>query len=311
MARAAFGGLPGVRIEVIGGRGKERVEKLSHHLRRVKALAELVEGWGLPDASVAKASPEAARVSFGLGVKHVTLNDNDLSEHVSRLTFSLSDRVIVPEEFGRGRAVALGARADAVVTFRGIFERSHVVDYLESGSFLESEVPGLEKFESYLIVRPGDPYASYSTGTPPLAQMISKVLREGEGVLLIPRRSEDVAEFRAWLRGDVVTPPGPVDVMELSRGAVAVVSGGGTIAREAALLGVPAITMFGRELAPNRVLKKRGLLMEATDLSGLREALELARSEKFREFIREESRRFLEESEDAAEVLVRVLSSLV
>ncbi|RLG46266.1 MAG: hypothetical protein DRO06_04685, partial [Thermoproteota archaeon] len=239
-----------------------------------------------------------------------TLNDNDLSEHVSRLTFSLSEKVVIPEEFGRGRAVSLGARAGAVVTFRGVFERSHVADYLESGPFLRTEAPGLERFEGYLVVRPGDPYASYSEGVLPLAQMLSKVLEKEEGVLLIPREEEDVAEFRAWLGERVVVPPGPVDLMELSRKAVAVVSGGGTVAREAALLGVPAVTTFGREIAPTRVLRRRGLLMEARDLSELREALRLARSERFREFIKEESRRFLKESEDPAELLARVLSSL-
>ena len=218
---------------VVGRWGKDRLDKLKAFSERVKKLMFLLDEYKV-ELALSKGSTEQARVSFGLGIPLIVVNDNDLPPHVvTRLTFPLSKVAIVPECFS-------GPIYGETRRFKGICEVAHVLDYLESPTNIEHKRLELEENE-YLVIRPPPKSSHYLEEDGMFRRLIDKLLRETEleGVIL---RREGGIELP---RGEVYQ--GVVDGLDLISTAAGVISGGGTMIREAALLGIPSISLFPRE----------------------------------------------------------------
>ena len=57
-------------------------------LRKIKIFS--------PDIVISFCSPEAARISFGLGIKHIAFCDSPHAEAVMRLTIPLIQKLLIP-----------------------------------------------------------------------------------------------------------------------------------------------------------------------------------------------------------------------
>jgi len=283
--------LPGMSIAPVGEWGASDREKLLRYAERVEALALLLEGEE-PCAAVSKGSVEQARVAFGLGIPLVAMNDNDLSPHVvTKLTFPLATVSIVPECFS-------GPTYGETVRFRGVFEISHVLDYLEGGEFTRYDL-GLDE-GGYIIVR-----------EPPVA---SHYLREDPAFEVAVRRLGDlgIPILRVRRDGFIELPSGEVvraslDGLSLIARSAGVISGGGTMAREAALLGVPSISLLPREEpCVSGLLMKAGLMFKAGP-SDVVETYRRAREEWEAGNLKERAWKFLSVCEDPVSVVMEVL----
>ena len=61
------------------------MEKLSRKIERF-----------LPDIAISFCSPEAARISFGFGIKHIAFCDSPHANAVMRLTLPLIQKLLIP-----------------------------------------------------------------------------------------------------------------------------------------------------------------------------------------------------------------------
>ncbi len=285
------------KILVIGEREADRVGKLKSHLSRVSALADLVSEFE-PDAAVSKASPELARVAFGLGVPSVIANDNDESVFVCRLSFPQADSIVVPGSFPDRVILDSGGSLRATKKFRGVFEVAHVLQHFERGPFepVRPEDLGVEP-GGYVVFRPEPFGASYLMGTAGSPQYLREISRRYD-IVVIPRGPEDEPLWRR--EGAKVVSP-PVDFMDLASRAAAVVGAGGTMTREAALLGVPAASAFpGREPCVSLELERRGLIYRLNDPADVHDFLDLAGERAAWE---RRAREYIHSAEDPAKVL--------
>ncbi|MDK2384249.1 MAG: DUF354 domain-containing protein [Candidatus Korarchaeota archaeon] len=237
---------------VVGRWGRTKEEKLRAFAERVRELAELVDELGV-SAATSKGSADQARVAFGLGIPFVALNDNDLPPHViTRLTFPLSTVAVVPECFR-------GPTYGPTLRFKGVFEVSHVLDYLEEPTKEEHRRLGLRE-GGYVIVRP-----------PPVRSHYLDVAEHFEDAVRRLIRSTGLDEVRMPREGGIILPDGSryegvVDGLDLISTSAGVLSGGGTMIREAALLGIPAISFFPREEpCVTEVLMREGLIVKARE----------------------------------------------
>src|SRR5712692_3832304 len=86
----------GLELEYVGERGgKDRLTQLKASLERQRMLLPIVEKFA-PDLSVSVASVECARISFGLGIKHVAVNDSPHSTVAGKLALPLSYHLLTP-----------------------------------------------------------------------------------------------------------------------------------------------------------------------------------------------------------------------
>src|SRR5438445_13178657 len=86
----------GFDLTFIGERGgKERGNQLKASLERQRNMLPLVESFG-PDVAASVASADCARISFGLGFKHISINDSPHSLVAGKLSLPLSYHLLTP-----------------------------------------------------------------------------------------------------------------------------------------------------------------------------------------------------------------------
>ncbi len=234
-------GVPHISVGRHGGR--ELLSKLKAYAHRALDLVDLVTEFE-PHVLMSLSSPEAVRVAFGLGVRVISLNDTPHSVHVGRLTLPLTDRLVYPAAVPAYRWLSLGARAETLRPYYGVDEVSWVLPALERLRFRCRE-GGLA------VVRPEESHAAYLTGGAGQASVVEPCLEflldRGYRVVLLPRYDDQGEYFRRRYGDRVVIPDRAVDPVPLYSTADVVISGGGTMSREAAMFGTPAISLFPLE----------------------------------------------------------------
>ncbi len=228
-------------------------DKLLAYAERVELLLDIVLDFN-PDVLISFSSPEAVRVAFGLSIKALTMNDSPHSYHVGRLTLPLSWKVVYPEAIPRIDMIRLGASQDALTPYKGVDEVAWVKDFIRNKGSYEREYT--------VFIRPEESRASYLLGKEGsiAISLIDDIVNMGAKVLVKPRYPHQYQALKEMYEGKIVLMEDAVDTLQLFSKLSLVITGGGTMAREAALLGTPSISTFplNTKLYVNDYLRKRG-----------------------------------------------------
>ncbi|MCS7103492.1 MAG: DUF354 domain-containing protein [Candidatus Korarchaeum sp.] len=243
----------GVRFIEIGSySSRDLREKLMYYADRVKLLTKFAVEYK-PNFLISFSSPEAVRVAYGLSMRSITMNDSPHSYHVGRLTLPLSWKVVHPSAIPKGEMIRLGASEDSLVPYNGVDEVAWVREHLENGVSFNRDFK--------VFVRPEESGASYMLGREGFSLKLIKVIIECGADVIVKPRYEEQARVIKELYGERVTVlSSTVDTLDLFRRVVMVVTGGGTMARESALLGTPSLCVFplNTKLYVNDYLKDMG-----------------------------------------------------
>ncbi|RLE51379.1 MAG: hypothetical protein DRJ20_02225 [Candidatus Methanomethylicota archaeon] len=302
--------IKGVEPIVVGGYGGERLEsKLEASLKRSLELMKIISGLPeKPKVHVSLSSPEAVRVAFGLKVPSILFNDTPHSVFVNRLTLPLAVKVIVPEAIPK-RVYSYAVPTNRIVHYRGVDEVAWMRGFKPDPSVLEELELSVD--DVIVVVRSEEAKASYypKLGFAPTLRLIEKLYQlEGVKIVYFGRYSD---QKRAALKmfPNLIVPEEAVDGPSLIAYSSLVITGGGTMAREGALLGVPSICVFPAKLHVNEWLEKRGFpLWWFRDVDEAAEhALKVLREpDRFRV----DTSRMLMELESPVEALMRVLEEV-
>ena len=239
--------------------GRSPLAKLKASLNRQIELLRWIEEGNL-NVRVAAffTSPDATRVAYGLGIPVVSLTDSPHSDIVNRLTLPLSTRVIAPSCIARELSRYL-VDEKILITFNGVFERVWIQEKMECGDLLSAM--GLKPYK-YCVLRPPETKAAYFKFDTSLAEFIKTARRLSEQITVViyPRYRDQYLLLLESLKGlrNVIFLRRAVNMQCLERYAVLVLTGGATLAHEAALLGTPSIFTFPRDLEVSRFLRKKG-----------------------------------------------------
>lgn len=236
-------------------------------LRRSGALARFGRGRGLSQA-VSHGSNDLAVAARLLRLHSTVLHDYEGAAGMHRINFRLADKVMLPEVIPFESLAVLGLDRRRYRSYAGLKEQVALADFAPDEGVLEEL--HLDPERPIVVLRPPATMSLYHRGLEnTLFDDVLARLTDGDTqVVLLPRTPEQAASF-AGARG-VVIPERPVDGPSLVWLADAVISAGGTMNREAAVLGVPTWTTFAGELgAVDRWLVEQGrmrVLERADDL---------------------------------------------
>lgn len=236
-------------------------------LRRSGALVRFGRGRGLSQA-VSHGSNDLAVAARLLRLHSTVLHDYEGAAGMHKINFRLADKVMLPEVIPFESLAALGLDRRRYRSYAGLKEQVALADFAPDAGVLEEL--HLDPERPIVVLRPPATMSLYHRGLEnTLFDDVLARLTDGDTqVVLLPRTPEQAASF-AGARG-VVIPARPVDGPSLVWLADAVISAGGTMNREAAVLGVPTWTTFAGELgAVDRWLVEQGrmrVLERADDL---------------------------------------------
>ncbi|HUU78228.1 MAG TPA: DUF354 domain-containing protein [candidate division Zixibacteria bacterium] len=210
--------------------------------------------------AVSFSSPDASRVAFGLGIPLILLNDTSHSTSVGRLTFSLARYLITPISINKKSFVEMGANPKIIHQYKGVDE----VEYISGENyekFLEFREKAKDKNKFYLVFRPEESFASYMKDkeSKPYLEILQHIIENYEGeIIVFPRYPQQKESILEKFEGQIKIPTNGFYFLNLLSNAEVVITGGGTMGREAALLGIPSITYFWRHLEPQIYIENRG-----------------------------------------------------
>jgi predicted glycosyltransferase len=180
-----------------------------------------------PDVAIAHQSVELCRTAFGLGIPIILTADTPYAKAVNRLTIPFARTVVVSEALPKSFTNKYCAQN--VVSFKGVDEVAWIK------GFNPKKMAGLKK--PLIVIRQIEAKAAYAKGKQDNAKTLTEKLAELGNVSFIERYNQGDAAFGAKAAFE--------DSASLVANADLVVSYGGTIAREAALQGVPSIAISG------------------------------------------------------------------
>jgi predicted glycosyltransferase len=194
-----------------------------------------------PDLAIAHQSVELCRTAFGLGIPIILTADTPHALATNRLTIPFAHTIVVSEALPKSFTEQYCAQN--VVSFKGVDEVAWIKN------FKPLRISGLKK--PLIVLRQIETKAAYTKEKQDNAKSMVEKLGKLGNVHLIERYNE---EGKAYCEKTCFE-----DSASLLANADLVVSYGGTIAREAALLGVPSIAISGMaKTCVNTYLAKKG-----------------------------------------------------
>jgi len=236
---------------VIGGHGGGKLAgKAGNLVGRAASLARWARSRGF-DLAVSHNSYAQIAAASGLGIKSVTLMDYE-HQPANHLAFRLASRVIVPRTFPDTALRRYGASRGKVKRYKGTKEDVYLASFTPDPNFIETlHGLGVGPEDVLVVVRPPASEALYHRFENELfADMLNRLSsRPDVKTILLARTEGQRAEYESMARPNLILPRQALDGANLIAASDLVISGGGTMNREAAALGVPAATIYAGEWA--------------------------------------------------------------
>lgn len=238
--------------------GRTVLGKLEAYSKRLSELIEVISR-EKPEFLFCITSPEALRISFGLQIPNIMFNDEPRSYGPCSTTFPYVNQIIVPKCIPLKLYLEYGLKEEKIIRFNGIDEVGWLSDFKPDESVLN--YLNLTK-DYYVICRTEPTKAGYlANKMKPYETQLSEIIPEllqltSDYKFLIITRNEEQYNFLKLKFKDYIN----IDNVRIYQGldnlaqimyfAKLVITGGGTIVRESALLGVPSIEFFPLETYP-------------------------------------------------------------
>jgi hypothetical protein len=191
----------------------------------------------------------------------------------NHLSFRLAHLIIVPAVISPAMVRRFGASPSKVVHYDGFKEQVYLDAFVPDRSRLDPHLlPSIWRSYVVAVARPPADFAVYHRFQNPLFETWLRQAGTDPSVRIvtIPRTAEQRKQLESLCLPSVIVPTAALDGANLIYHADLVVSAGGTMNREAAVLGVPVYSIFtGRPSAVDRALENLGRLQCIRSLSGL------------------------------------------
>ncbi len=269
-------GLDGL-YQVIGEHdGKSKVKKIVGLGRRAYQLAHYVKRAektvGRVGVALSHGSRSMVLAAKALGIPLITMYDY---EHTETFIFNMfSDRVMIPDRIPDATLDRIGLKPEKRVKYPGYKEELYLNYYESDADFLKkvSQENGVLINADKIIVtlRPPASTANYhSEASDRLLETLLERLLGDESVftIVLPRTPEQKNHLEQFIHArrlstkQLLIPKRAVNGLDLAYHSDVLISGGGTMNREAALLGVPVYSIFaGVQGALDADMEKRGMI---------------------------------------------------
>jgi len=260
--------------------GGKKLAKLDAHLSRMKLLSPLISKFS-PDLVISFCSPEAARISFGLAIKHVAFCDSPHAESVMRLTLPLIQKLLIPWIIPKKEFSKFGIEAKNIISYKSI----DAMVTLKRKSTKDKNLKFKKTKKKRILIRMEEEQAAYSSGSTKIIPIIKKIIKEfpEENTIILGRYDEQIKKLRKEFGGKAHILKMSYDGKFLLENIDVFIGSGGTMTAESALHGVPTISynavpnfvenylvknnLVKRESNPQKIVKIIQKYLKASDQS--------------------------------------------
>jgi predicted glycosyltransferase len=253
--------------------GGNKLKKLWGLFQRIVKFNKEIPAF---DIKISVGGDSSSPVAWRRGKMAVTFDDNETSPNWMYAPFT--DLAFWPKVINPTVLRKQGFKKN-LYQYNGYKEDFYLADYQPNPSFLK-QLP----FEHYVVVRPENIKANYVEGRQSIVPELLKALdAQGYNILFLPRYESD-KDYAAGIK-NIYVPKEAVNGLDACYYADAILTGAGTMAREAACLGVPSVSFFAGAhlLAVDQSMVDAGKMFYSRDVQQIMQFLNNSRHSFFTE----------------------------
>ena len=255
--------------------GGNKLRKIWGVVERVFALNKKVPDFDVKISCGGDASNIVGKLR---GKKTITFDDNEKAPNWRYAPFS--DLAFWPKAVPTDKLRKQWFKSN-LYQYDGYKENFYLAEYVPNDAFVEllPFAPAADGKKHYVVVRPENIRANYVEGkTSIVPELLRELEKKGTNILFLPRYETD----KEYAKGiaNVYMPAEAVNGLDACFYADAILTGAGTMAREAACMGVPSVSFFAgsRLLAVDQSLVEAGKMYFSRDVASIMRYLYGAKS---------------------------------
>jgi predicted glycosyltransferase len=252
----------GFTYHVVGRHyGRRSANKLAGFGIQTAQLCRFLKGRQI-DVGISHSSFYAPLVARLLGIRSIYMNDNEHAEG-NRVAFLFADRILVPEFLDPGKVARQWAKTERITAYPGVKEGIYLWYNrpTECGTIPVPRPHGMQT----LFVRPEPLTAQYYKAGLNFMDDLLVGLRDRFNLIVLPRSKVQELYYRQPKFDGIYVPEKPIGMAEIMDNCDLFIGAGGTMTREAAVLGVPTISIYQDELLDvDRFLIAKGAMIHTT-----------------------------------------------
>ena len=220
--------------------GVEKYDKLEASTNRIIQLSRIIKNQS-PDIAVSFCSPEASRVAYGLGIKHIAFSDSPHAEAVMRLSIPLIQKLLIPWIIPKNEFIKFGIDKENILQYKAI-DASIIAKRILGKKI---RVPHINEKRKTILIRVEEDQAAYSSkNTKKTIMIIKNIIKEfgDENIFVLGRYGSQIRFLKRTFGEKIKILNKVIDGKMLLSSVDIFVGSGGTMTAESALLGIPTIS---------------------------------------------------------------------
>ena len=258
--------------------GGDKKTKLKASIDRMEKLSTKIRTFS-PDIVISFCSPEAARIAFGLGIKHVAFCDSPHAEAVMRLTLPLIQKLLIPFTIPKKEFSKYGIDKKNIIQYKAIDAFVTIQRKIDQ----KAKLPFKNNNRKNILIRVEEEEASYTSKSSKIIPIIKKIEREYENdnIVVLGRYTKQIKNLQKIIGKKVKIVKMTYDGKHLLKNTDIFIGSGGTMTAESALMGIPTISynavpniienflvkkyLIRRETNPNKISNYIKKIFESTN----------------------------------------------
>ncbi|MGH1568259.1 MAG: DUF354 domain-containing protein [Nitrosopumilus sp.] len=282
--------------------GGDKETKLKASIERMGKLSKKIKTFS-PDIVISFCSPEAARISFGLGIKHVAFCDSPHANAVMRLTLPIIQKLLIPNMISKKEFSKYGIDEKNIVQYKAI----DAVVTIKRKINQKATLP-FKNNKNNILIRIEEEQASYTSKSDKIIPIIKKIASdfEDKNIVVLGRYTKQIENLQKILDKKIKIVKMSYDGKHLLENTDIFIGSGGTMTAESALMGIPTISYNAVPNIIENFLVKKHLVKRETNPNSIskyiKKIFESSENEN-----QERAKRIRKQMEDPIQKLMQVI----
>jgi len=285
--------------------GGDKKSKLKASIERIEKLSKKIKNFE-PDVVISFGSPEAARISFGLGIKHIMFCDSPHANAVMKLTLPLIQKLLIPYVIPKKEFSKFGINEKDIVQYKAI----DAVVTIQRKINQNIISPFKNNNKKNILIRVEEEEAAYTSKSSKIIPIIQKIANDykDENIIVLGRYIQQIINLQKIMGKKIKVIKMSFDGKYLLNDTDVFIGSGGTMTAESALMGIPTISYNAVPNIIENFLVKKSLVKRETNPKKVSSEIKRIFARKNDEN-QKRAKKVVKQMEDPIEKLIKIIKN--
>ena len=285
--------------------GGDKKSKLKASIERIEKLSKKIKNFE-PDVVISFGSPEAARISFGLGIKHIMFCDSPHANAVMKLTLPLIQKLLIPYVIPKKEFSKFGINEKDIVQYKAI----DAVVTMQRKINQNIISPFKNNNKKNILIRVEEEEASYTSKSSKIIPIIKKIANayKDENIIVLGRYTQQIINLQKIMGKKIKVIKMSFDGKYLLNDTDVFIGSGGTMTAESALMGIPTISYNAVPNIIENFLVKKSLVKRETNPKKVSNEIKRIFARK-NDQNQKRAKKVVKQMEDPIEKLIKIIKN--